>query len=454
MAEPGRRGGPAAFERTLRRLLAGMALPGALAVCLLVARLPVNGVLRACLAVLAVLTFLAVAVAAHRAATQPLRSLTNVVDALRSGDYSVRGRSAGRGDALGELAGEVNALADTLREQRLRAMEATALVDQLVAGVDVAVLAVDGRGEVRLANAAAGRLLGRAAGELLGRPAEALGIADLIGSGPGSRVLSSVAGRDGRWQVTHGTFREAGLSQHLLVVADVRRALREEERQAWQRLLRVVGHEVKNSLAPMKSLAGTMRGIVTRALPASPARTDVLSGLELIEARAASLDRFLAQYARLARLPAPRVAPTALAPLLRRVAALDPDGRVEARVDDGLAAPIDGDLVEQALVNLVRNALDAAGPAGAVAVEAEPSAGGVRIRVLDDGPGIANPDNLFVPFFTTKPGGSGIGLALSRQIAEAHGGTLSLESRPGGRGAVATMELPAALPSLTTSAGS
>jgi len=437
---------PAGLERRLRRLLLALALPGGLALCALALALPVSGVLRVCLAVLAALGLALLAAAAHSAVVQPLRGLANVVEALRAGDFSIRGRPAPAGDALGELVADVNALADTLRGQRLRALEATALVDQLLARIDVAVLALDGRGEVGLANAAAGRLLGRPATELLGRRARDLGLEELLSLGPEPSILPAVAGRSGRWQVSHGTFREGGLSQHLLIVADVRRVLREEERLAWQRLLRVVGHEVKNSLAPMQSLAGTLRAIVARALPDSPERRNVLSGLELIEARSASLDRFLAQYARLARVPAPRLAPTPVAPLLRRVAALDPARAVEARADEALAAEVDADLLEQALVNLVRNALDAAGPSGAVAIEAEAISQGLRIRVLDDGPGIANADNLFVPFFTTKPGGSGIGLALSRQIAEAHGGTLSLETRAGGRGAVATLELPGARP--------
>jgi two-component system nitrogen regulation sensor histidine kinase NtrY len=439
-----RRATPDGLERRLRRLLVALAAPGALATLAVVAALPVNGVLRGCLALLAALGYAALAWAVHHAVTHPLRGLANVVEALRGGDYSVRARGAAGADALGELVRDVNALADTLRDQRLRALEASALVDQLLARVDVAILAVDGRGEIALANAAAERLLGAAAGELLGRRADALGVAELLALGADPMVLPAVAGRAGRWQVSHGTFREGGLSQHLLIVADVRRALRDEERQAWQRLLRVVGHEVKNSLAPMKSLAGTLGTIVGRVLPESGDRRDVLSGLEVIEARAASLDRFLAQYARLARVPEPKATATAIAPLLRRVAALAPERTVTVSVEDGLAAELDADLVEQALVNLLRNALDAAGPAGAVSVEAEGHPEGLRIRVLDDGPGIANPDNLFVPFFTTKPGGSGVGLALSRQIAEAHGGTLSLENRVGGRGAVATLDLPGA----------
>jgi nitrogen fixation/metabolism regulation signal transduction histidine kinase len=328
-----------------------------------------------------------------------------------------------------------------MRAEHLRALEATALLEQLLRSVDVAVLALDGRGVLRLANPAAAQLLGAPATALLGRSAAELGLVDLVPDEPGTRLVGSVAGHAGRWQVTHGTYREGGLAQHLLVVTDLRRTLRAEERAAWQRLLRVMGHEVKNSLAPIRSIAGTVRSMIARDLPEGPRRADALEGLQVIEERSGSLDRFLAQYRRLAHLPPPRPVPTEVAPLLRRLAALAPSP-VEVRARGILTAVLDPDLIEQALVNLLRNAVEAAGPDGAVELEAEVSGTILVLRVLDDGPGISNPDNLFVPFFTTKPGGSGIGLVLSRQIAELHGGALTLQDRTGGRGAVATIEIP------------
>jgi nitrogen fixation/metabolism regulation signal transduction histidine kinase len=310
----------------------------------------------------------------------------------------------------------------------------------------VAVLAIDGRGVVRLANPAAVRLLG-AAGTPVGHPAGDLGVGELVLAEPGTRVVDRVAGRSGRWQVTLGTFRESGLAQHLLVVADLSRTLREEERAAWRRITRVLGHEVKNTLAPIRSLAGTLETMLRRALPAGSLLDDVLEGLHVIGDRSAALDRFVLQYRRLTHLPPPRPAAVAVAPLLRRVAALgrgDGGARVAVQAPEGLTATFDADLVEQALLNLVKNAVEAAGAGGTVEVEAGTPGGRLVVLVRDDGPGLGNPDNLFVPFFTTKPGGSGIGLALSRQIAEAHGGRLTLVDRPDGRGALATLELPVA----------
>ncbi len=414
---------------------------GALATAGLCLATPVDWLLRVLLALLGALLWAALGFVTRESVSQPLRGLATVVEALRSGDHAIRGRGARVGEPMGELALEVNQLADAMRAEHLRALEATALLEQLLRSVDVAVLALDGRGVLRLVNPAAARLLGGEARALLGRPAAELGLMELVSDPRGTRLVESVAGRVGRWQVTHGTFREGGLAQHLLVVTDLRAALREEERAAWQRLLRVMGHEVKNSLAPIRSLAGTVRSMIARELPEGSRRADALEGLQVIEERAGSLDRFLAQYRRLAQLPPAHPVRDEIAPLLRRVAALAPCP-VAVHADERLSAVLDADLVEQALVNLLRNAVEAAGAAGTVELEAEARGPSLVVRVLDDGPGVSSGENLFVPFFTTKPGGSGIGLVLSRQIAELHGGTLTLADRPDRHGAVATLEIP------------
>jgi nitrogen fixation/metabolism regulation signal transduction histidine kinase len=431
----------ARLDRRHRRLLLAMAGLGALAASGLVLLLPVGLVLRVLLVVMVCVFWAVLAASARETVAQPLRGLASVIEALRSGDYAVRGRGARPGEPMGELVLEVNRLADELRAARLKSVEATALLEQLLASVDAAVLALDGRGVVRLANPAAARLLERPAVALRGRSAAELGLLDLVPDEPGTRLVEAVAGRPGRWQVTHGTFREAGMAQHLLVVSDLRRTLREEERAAWQRLLRVMGHEVKNSLAPIRSIADTVHRMLQRGELEPRQREMALEGLQVIEARSGSLDRFLSQYRQLAHLPPPHPARADVAPLLRRVAALAP-AQVRVVVDEDLSAIADFDLLEQALVNLLRNAAEAAGPVGQVKVEADADAAGLRVRVLDDGPGVQNPENLFVPFFTTKPGGSGIGLVLSRQIAELHGGTLTLENRSDARGAVATLWIP------------
>ena len=371
---------------------------------------------------------------------RPLQTSANLLAALREEDFSVRGRGARSGDPLGELLLEVNALADTMHEQRLGSLEAGALLRRVMDEIDVAVFAFDSQGRAVLANGAGERMLGLPFSRLLesgGLDAQKLGLGEALQGEPQRTLDLTFTGAHGRFEVRRSTFRLGGLPHQLLVLTDLRRALREEERQAWQRLVRVLGHEINNSLAPIHSISEGLRE------GASP--EDVASGLAVISRRAESLMRFMGAYAKLARLPPPALRPVEIAPLIERVAALEK--RLEVRVSPGpqLSLTADPDQLEQLLINLVRNAADAALEThGAVEVSWGLSGKQLEIAVADDGPGIANPGNLFVPFFTTKPAGSGIGLALSRQIAEAHQGSLTLENRPGGKGARARLRLPAA----------
>jgi len=273
-----------------------------------------------------------------------------------------------------------------------------------------------------------------------------MGLEEFLQGDTPSRIVTSLANRSGRWQITHGTFRESGLAQHLLIIFDVRQALREEERLAWQRLIRVIGHEVNNSLAPIRSLATTLQESLSAALTPGNDRDEALTGLKVIADRTHGLSRFLAQYSRLARLPPPRPRWLELAPVLARVIALETLHQIQIQIPEGLEVLVDEDQLEQALINLARNAVEAQGDsAGHVLVAAHGDDDTLVITITDEGPGVANPDNLFVPFFTTKPGGSGVGLVLSRQIAEAHGGILSLENRHDTHGAIATLEIPGAV---------
>jgi nitrogen fixation/metabolism regulation signal transduction histidine kinase len=385
------------------------------------------------------------ALAVQGTVVRPLQTLSNLLAALREEDFSFRARAPRRDDALGGAMAEVNALATTLREQRLGALEASALLRKVMEEIDVAVFTFDGGDRLRLVNRAGERLLDRPEEQLLGRTAEELGLATAL-AGDAPTVLDlAFPGGGGRWEARHGTFRQGGLPHRLLVLANLSRALRDEERQAWQRLIRVLGHELNNSLAPIRSIAESLEGLLARSERAPDWEEDMRRGLAVIGSRSESLSRFMDAYSRLARLPPPERRPLEVAAIVHRIAGLETRLRVEMRPGPAVTLLADPDQLEQLLINLLRNAADAALEAG----------GGVRIgwRVLrgpravelyveDDGPGLPNTANLFVPFFTTKPQGSGIGLVLSRQIAEAHGGSLALENRKDGPGCRATLRLP------------
>ena len=394
--------------------------------------------------ILVVVFWLGVAYALRERVVRPLQTLSNMLAALREEDFSIRARGARPDDALGLAMFEVNSLGQTLREQRLGALEATALLARVMEEIDVAVFAFDETPTLQLVNRAGERLLAEPAERLVGRSAEEVGLAECL-AGEAPRVLDATfpgAAGGGRWQLRRGTFRQGGRPHQLLVLADLSRALREEEREATRRLVRVLGHEINNSLAPIKSVAESLRDLLAKH-PASNGDGDLSRGLDLIAGRAESLSRFMASYARLAKLPAPRLTALDVGKWVRRVAALE--RRLPVLVDPGpdLEIQADGDQLDQLLINLVDNAVDAAlETGGTVAVGWEKTRRSIEVWVRDEGPGLADTANLFVPFFTTKPEGSGIGLALSRQIAEAHGGALALGNRTEGKGAEARLRLP------------
>ncbi len=375
---------------------------------------------------------------------RPLQTIANLLAALREGDYSIRARGASVEDGLGLALFEVNTLSETLRSQRLHALEASALLRRVIEEIDVAVFAFDSAQRLRLVNRGGERLLGQASERLVGMDAAALGLAACLDGETPRTIDAAFPGGAGRWEVRGSTFRQDGLPHRLLVLSDLSRVLRAEERSAWQRLVRVLGHEINNSLAPIKSLAGSLRSLAEHPSRPGDWEQDLRSGLQVIEGRSESLGRFMGAYAKLARLPPPRLAPVRIEQWVHRAAALET--RLEVRVREGprVVLSADGDQLDQLLINLVHNAADAAlETGGGVTIGWRIVAGVAEITVDDDGPGLPDPGNLFVPFFTTKASGSGIGLVLSRQIAEAHGGTLVLEPRPRGhRGARACLRLP------------
>jgi len=372
-----------------------------------------------------------------------LQTVSNLLAALREGDYSIRARGARGDSSLGEVLLEVNSLGETLRQQRLGAFEATALLRTIMSEIEVVIFTFDPERRLRLVNRAGEALLGQPMDKLLGKSARELGLDPCFDADEDEPITLSFPGASGRWGIRRSTFREHGLPHELLVLTDLSRTLREEERRAWQRLVRVLGHEMNNSLAPIKSLAASLESLLRKDPLPQDWKDDASAGLNSIASRADSLARFLQAYTRLTKLPSPQKQDVDLPKLVQRVADLEPRLRIEIVPGPKTIIRADEAQIEQALINLTHNAVDASlETQGNVTIGWREKEGCVEILVEDDGPGIMNPANLFVPFFTTKPDGSGIGLPLSRQIAEAHGGSLVLTNRENAAGAQAVLRLP------------
>jgi two-component system nitrogen regulation sensor histidine kinase NtrY len=414
------------------------------------------------LSIAGLFTWWMLALALHGQTIRPLQTLANVVGALREEDYSFRARGAIADDALGELSLEVNALADLLADQRIRAIEATALLRRVVEEIDAPLFAFDPDRVLRVVNPAGEKLLQQAAIRLLGRTADEIGLADCLSAASEALVALPANSSSVRWLVRQSKFREKGVPHTLVVLSDVSRALREEERSAWQRLIRVLGHELNNSLAPIKSIAGSLSSRLAETELNPDQRRDFERGLAIIEARTASLNRFLQAYRQLAQMPPPVIRKVAVLPIVERVVLIETRMVVTISRGPDVMLMVDADQIEQMLINLVRNAVEAALEPGPVSDQAGNPANtddvrkpqvtlnwmvedqNVVLTIDDNGPGLLNPSNAFVPFYTTKPGGSGIGLALSRQIAEAHGGSIVLSNLIRKRGCQVRVVLPSA----------
>ncbi len=422
-------------------LLTGGPAVGA-TICLIWCPLPTNG-LRSALLLAVGAAWIGFAFMVRARVVRPLRTLSGLLAALRQGDFSIQARGARAGDPLGEVILELNGLVDLLRQQRLGALEATALLRTVMEEIDLAVFAFDDSQRLRLANRAGERLLAQPVERLTGRTASELGLAECLEGEPVRTSQAAFAGGLGRWNIRRSTFRQGGRPHQLLVLADLSQALREEERLAWQRLLRVLGHELNNSLAPIKSIADSLARLLEQDPLPEDWREDSRRGMEVLSGRVEALSRFMESYSRLARLPQPRKSPVLLHALIRRVASIETRLAVTVTPGPEIEVQADADQLEQLFINLVRNAADAAlETEGAVTLRWAKTGAEVEVCIEDEGPGLSNTANLFVPFFTTKPGGSGVGLVICRQIAEAHGGSLQIENRKDRQGCIARLRLP------------
>ena len=360
-----------------------------------------------------------------------IRALTGTALSYRDGDYSF-GLRWPRNDELGDLVAGHNAIGEALREKQLQLVQRELLLDTMVQNTPVAMLLLDAQQHVVFANVAARKLLGEgrrldghALHGLLGARDDALSEALRHGA---AGVFSTGDGEDDDvYHLATSAFRLNGRAHTLLLVRQITTELRRQEVQTWKKVIRVISHELNNSLAPMASLAHSGAELARRGqiekLP---------TVFATIEERARHLDGFLRDYARFAKLPQPRIEahdPAVLIERLQSQIAFALDGEVPQE-----PLRVDGAQFEQALLNLLKNAHEACPPDADVRMRLRHLGGDWRIEVLDRGTGMSEAvmANALVPFYSTKRSGTGLGLALVREIIEAHGGRIGLANREGG----------------------
>lgn len=389
-----------------------------------------------------------------------LRTSTNLVEAMIAGDYSLRANNRDIEGALADFNDLLNGLADHLTEQSLVTREQQILLGKITSQIDVAIVAVDHKKTISLMNPAAEALFRQRFDELEGWPAKSLGLHKVVDEASGSdmrKVTEFEVNRTKRKvYVRTDTYLVSGKQQILIFITDIQNLLRDEERQAWQKLLRVLSHEINNSLTPIASISETLHQVIADKASEEDRATSLFGtlqeGLEVISERAHSLNHFIQDYRQLTHLPKPNRSMVEASVFFQKIAQLfESSTLVIPEKKQTLFA--DSEQLQQAFVNLIKNAEEANLSTDTLHSQVRLNwfvlSNMVYIEVIDNGTGINNEDNIFVPFYTTKKQGSGIGLTLSRQIALNHGGDLMLENNPASvsgeiQGAKATFILPIA----------
>jgi nitrogen fixation/metabolism regulation signal transduction histidine kinase len=357
------------------------------------------------------------------------QTLSNLVEAVRGGDFTLRGKQRDLDDPLAELTGQINLLSSSLSEQRIASQEAYRLLDKTIAHINVAIFAFDANNKIKLANPAAGRLFSCDFLKLFGQSADILGLSHFFTDEQTQLLEHTFPAGSGRWQIRLDSYRDKGIQGKLLFITDLKTVLRDEELKAWKNLIKVISHEVNNSLYPISSMSQTLNKLVNLEPLADDWKEDISAGLSVIGERANNLTDFIKRYAKVAKLPEPNKQLFTMAQLLAHIAII-PANKADIIIDEDseqlMELYADQSMFEQVIINLLKNALEAGAPVVLSWGEDEYSQ---WLNIIDHGPGIKNPANLFVPFYSTKPEGSGIGLVLCQQILDKHQGAITIENR-------------------------
>ena len=376
----------------------------------------------------------------RRLIVSQLRTATNLMEALTSGDFSLRACNQGEHSALNEFNDLLNGLANSMAQQSLVSKERQILLHKVIDHIDVAIIVIDHHQCISLINPAAEQLFDNKFAKLDGAPIKTLGLQEVVTNEFRQVVEFEIKQHRKKVYIHSDEYFDQGNKHRLIFITDIQDILRDEERHAWQRLLRVLSHEINNSLAPIASISESLHASSLQDSSVLEA-SDFQQGLAVISERSTHLNEFIQRYQKLTKLPAPQKSMVHVASLLANTVALFDDVQLKSMSDE-MTCFFDESQMQQVLVNLIKNAQESGKQGNEVEVLGRRTPKNLELIVQDKGRGISNMDNIFVPFYTTKAAGSGIGLVLCRQIVRNHGGDLALKNRRDQQGVIATITLP------------
>ena len=397
------------------------------------------------IALLGVILVVIVNLKIYQKSAYQFRSLSNLLEAMIQGDYTLRATSGGQEGALQELVVSINSLANRLSSQRTESIESQLLLKTVIQNIDVAIIAIDNESQLIFSNPAAEKLIDDKSKASMSALLAQIADRKTLVTGESLVAELSLGHTTGKYHIHVDSFRLDGEPQKILFITDVRDILRQEERNAWQSLVRVISHEINNSLAPIASISQTLSKLSQQLQIDNDSRSDLISGLGIIEQRARSLTHFIDSYRKLAKLPAPQMVATSLQEMLQKIIGLFEENLILIESSQDRVIAIDPVQMEQVFINLLKNACEAQSQSKSnqqIKISWREAASRLAIEILDNGVGLRNQENLFVPFYTTKKQGTGVGLLLCRQIIEAHGGSLILENREDNSGCRVKISLP------------